>query len=780
MIGLLSQRWTRRVLVLLLLGSMPLAEGNAEISALEARRAIALGIRYLKDAQLSNGSWPNGFGFDGGVTAICTLSLLNAGVSQQDPAIKRAMGYLRKFPPRRTYVVALQTMVFCYVKDEEDTERIKQNVDWLVQTQLKDGTWSYMDNQAERGDHSNSQFALLALHEAERYSPEFNIPDEVFVRAQEAWQAVQNSDGSWGYHRQDRTASGSMTAAGISSLLISDTERQIRSLLTKGGLSCCEPSRPNPSLERGLQWLEKRFSVSKNPGSNSPLYLWYYYYLYGLERAARLTGKRFLDDHDWYREGTEALVNLQRKPGDWKISSTESRLSWTGSREVCAALALLFLAKGRRPVLMAKLQHSQGDDWNRHPTAVAEITYTIESAWKRQLTWQTIELRSTALPVVKDIPILFLSGRDAPQLTNDEVELLRKYLEQGGFLFAERNCESTLFEAGIHRLVRRMFPNSSVELEPLPPEHPVWRQEKLINARYFGTLHGLNVGCRTAMIYSDWDLTCRWQYGHPRLFKRLNPVLQQEVENAQAIGQNIFSYVTDRELKYKYEFFQEEQPPLEVDRAVFRIAMIEQRGSLNSTPAAIPNLQRMLNRFKGMEVGFAPRQFSLANEGIFDFPVLYMHGRESFSLTSRDRQQLKLYLERGGVLVADSICGSQEFAEAFRSEINQLFPEKVLEPIPVGHELFTRKFGGYELQHVKLRTRRPTANGSLATLEEERTSPKMEGLPLGNRYAVIFSPFDISCALQDTNANDCEGYDRDDALRLGMNAILYALQQPGP
>ncbi len=34
--------------------------------------------------------------------------------------------------------------------------------------------------------------------------------------------------------------------------------------------------------------------------------IWHYYYLYGLERAGVIVGKRFLGDHDWYQEGARA------------------------------------------------------------------------------------------------------------------------------------------------------------------------------------------------------------------------------------------------------------------------------------------------------------------------------------------------------------------------------------------------------------------------------------------------------------------------------------------
>ena len=43
--------------------------------------------------------------------------------------------------------------------------------------------------------------------------------------------------------------------------------------------------------------------------------------------------------------------------------------------------------------------------------------------------------------------------------------------------------------------------------------------------------------------------------------------------------------------------------------------------------------------------------------------------------------------------------------------------------------------------------------------------------------AVIFSPYDISCALEAGVSMECKGYVREDAAKLGINVLLYALQQ---
>ena len=55
--------------------------------------------------------------------------------------------------------------------------------------------------------------------------------------------------------------------------------------------------------------------------------------------------------------------------------------------------------------------------------------------------------------------------------------------------------------------------------------------------------------------------------------------------------------------------------------------------------------------------------------------------------------------------------------------------------------------------------------------------PKLEGIRIGDRWAVIFSPYDLSCALEKQNSMECTGYSRQDAEKIALNVVLYSLNQ---
>ena len=55
------------------------------------------------------------------------------------------------------------------------------------------------------------------------------------------------------------------------------------------------------------------------------------------------------------------------------------------------------------------------------------------------------------------------------------------------------------------------------------------------------------------------------------------------------------------------------------------------------------------------------------SENLFEYPLLFTHGRRSFRWNAAERKALADYIANGGFLFADAICASPEFATSFRS-----------------------------------------------------------------------------------------------------------------
>jgi hypothetical protein len=178
-----------------------------------------------------------------------------------------------------------------------------------------------------------------------------------------------------------------------------------------------------------------------------------------------------------------------------------------------------------------------------------------------------------------------------------------------------------------------------------------------------------------------------------------------------------------------------------------------------------------------MRINVENRLLSATDDDLYEYPILFMHGRRSFRLSPAERKALATYVERGGVIFADAICASPEFASAFRREIGAIFPGESMSRIQTDHPLFSREFRGFDLSAVSLRDPQIRSDDDPLEAKITRITPFLEGLERDNRLAVIFSPYDISCAMENGASLECKGYTRQDAAKLALNVILFALQQ---
>ena len=768
---------------------------RAEVTAEQVRKAIDRGAHYLLGQQRNDGSWPDMIGQSGGVSALCTLALLNAGVEPDDENMQKALNHLRKIKPQWTYVVSLQTMVFARAEPEKDRVLIGRNVKWLENTQILEGpykgAWTYPG--VGGGDNSNSQFALLALHEAERIG--VSASDRTWLLAKNYWEKCQNKDGSWGYKLEPGSANGtgSMTCAGITSLAIAADKVQLSDARAAGDrIECCVARGAGDAnrIEQAMRWLDQHYSLDRNPGTNNSA--WLLYYFYGLERAGRLTARRLIGQHDWYREGADRLIGMQA--GQQGLSDF-----WTGAGVgesnplIGTSFALLFLSKGRWPVLVGKLQHDGGDDWNRHRSDLGNLTRYVESHWKRDLTWQVVDLRLASVEDLTQTPVLYLCGSqspltDEPARRKDLVQKLRAYLDRGGFLMAEADCGGKGFDRGFRDLMEEVFPEPEYKLRLLEAEHPIWYAEEKIDPQQLRPIWGIEFGCRTSVVYVPPDppqdprpsLSCLWELSRPGRGAKLSPVVQAQVDAAMSLGINVLAYATNRELKTKEDFFRPtttRRPGDQVERGRLYVAKLRHPGGCNAAPQALVNLMDAVGRELKVRTHVREELLDITDESLFDYHLVFMHGRTAFRLTEVEQKRLRQYIERGGMLMADSICASRAFSESFRREMSAVFPNRKLERIPTDDPLLSTTYGGSDLRIVSRRDPEATARGGPWEAAIHKVPPDLEGIKLGDRWGVIFSQYDLSCALEKRDSLECRGYTREDAARIGLNVVLYSLQQ---
>ncbi|HLA85026.1 MAG TPA: DUF4159 domain-containing protein [Thermoguttaceae bacterium] len=147
----------------------------------------------------------------------------------------------------------------------------------------------------------------------------------------------------------------------------------------------------------------------------------------------------------------------------------------------------------------------------------------------------------------------------------------------------------------------------------------------------------------------------------------------------------------------------------------------------------------------------------LGSDDIFEFPLLIMTGEGSFTLSDRERDNLRRYVERGGLLLASAGCSSTEWDRSFRREMVKIFPDHRPTSIPINHPMFHTV---YEIKQV--------------TASHGKPRPLL-GVSIGGRLGVVYSPDGLNDTSHAQGCCCCGGNEIRDAERINVNVLAYAL-----
>lgn len=184
----------------------------------------------------------------------------------------------------------------------------------------------------------------------------------------------------------------------------------------------------------------------------------------------------------------------------------------------------------------------------------------------------------------------------------------------------------------------------------------------------------------------------------------------------------------------------------------------------NTDPNDMNNLLKWMQAEMDVNFSWEVKPLSDVNLEGETAPVLYRTGHLPFSFSESERQRLRQYVMRGGLIIFDTCWGMEGFAESVRREMAEIFPEHPLKPLALDHPVYHAYY-----QDAGMVQFTPFSGGHTAPAE-------LEGIEIGCRLGVIFSPHDLSCGW-DMHTNKIEGgswIETQDALRLGANIISYA------
>jgi len=691
----------------------------------------------------------------GGYTAIATYALLAAGESPQDPRIKQACEYLYTVDMTGIYALGLRTQVWNLIQQTPQVKAaIKHDATLLydcAKNNSPKGVYHYTT--AQKGyDHSCSQYGVLGAWACAQQG--FEMPTDYWAWVDKAWKQQQRHDGGWAYSdseaAEERGSTPSMTAAGVATLFIT------QDYLNQGRGADCRGNLSDPAIDKGLAWMSKHEKAIRN---GNP------YTLYGIERIGVASGLKYFGTMDWYRDGADAFVRRQAKDGNWGDVPNTS-------------FGILFLVRGRAPVVMNKLEYeidTAGDKatpahWNQRHRDAARLVKWMSKENERYLNWQIVNLK-VPIEDLHDSPILYLAGDQLLNFSKDEMAKLQQFVEQGGMILGNADCNSNVFATSFRKLGTKLFP--SYEFRDLPADHPIYTLEQFPRAKWRSKpqVLGLSNGARELMILIP--------NGDPSKFWQMEVVGGRE--EFWQLPDDIFLYSIDKQnLRTKGDTYVVKLNSAKATHSI-KVARLKYPGNWDPEPAGWRRLAAVMHNTAGTDLDVQTVELGSGKLTPAAFKVAHLTGTTPLKLTDAMRDELRKFVLGGGTVVLDACGGAAEFTPSAEAEVaafapagsvaSDARPDAKFPVLPMDHAVYAA--GPAKLTDFNYRGFAKRTVGSLK-------APRVRGVTFGGRVAIFLSAEDLSVGLVGQPVDGIYGYEPDTASAIMEHILLYVSPAPKP
>ncbi len=705
----------------------------------------------------------------GGETAIVVEALLDVEqslrlpeISQFTPAMQKPIKFLASLRPDSTYVASFQANAMTLLPNKPAyRQALLRDFRYLLNTIHRDGAYSYLNppssppNPILPGDWDNSNTQYGVLGEWACAHQGLEVPIAYWRLAGEHWRDTQYTDGCWVYggfigihppnastgpevagrhHLYSPEIAATFTPAGVASLLICDEFTNLR-----------PTNHPviDPSVRSGLQWINSHFS--ENISSMSV------YSMYGYERVALASGLQQFGGVDWYRSLAGRLLQMRNQyGGHWRQDY------WRGSSDaVGTAYALLVLDRGLNPVIMSKLQYTKNyfGPWNARPRDAANFVSWVTRTYESPVNWQVVSV-DAPMPQWLNAPILLITGDRDPKFTKSQIAQLREYVDLGGLVFCSGNEGSIAFKRAMLKYGQEVVHNQ-YEPHVLSNKNYIYTMQPWYHPVSYGQYTGISNGVRDLWVVSNQDISAQWQ---ARRFSN---------RDAFEVPANLYLYAIGNGTpanRLESPYVPEPKGPFANN---ITVSQLKYQGNWNPEPLAWMRMGRIAGNKLNLGVTFAGNDSKPGSSAGASLKLLT--GTASFKLTPAQVAALRGYLAQGGMLFADAAGGSLAFGDGMHNLIQQLYPHATLESIPLTDPLITGSFaGGVPINKVQYRKFFVTRYGL-------KNAPRLLGVKQGNRWVIVFSPWDVTSGLLGTNTWGIAGYAPQSAQAIAGNIMLYAI-----
>jgi squalene-hopene/tetraprenyl-beta-curcumene cyclase len=369
-------RWSLLTVVLLGLGVVPWDTGRAaEPTRAEWDRIIDKGIDYLKNSQAADGTWSKSLP---GVTGVALTGLLQTGkVSPGDPVADRALRHIESLIDPKTghiagkqdvhlqnYITSINVMALTAANRESykpvigDAVKFLKKLQWDEEEGKGPGDDFYGGagyDSKSRPDLSNTQFFLEALREAGVAKDDPALQKAmIFVSRCQNLKGEDNRELKWAGKVNDGSFIYSPAAGGQTKVVDSplpDGSLPGYGSMTYAGVKSliyCGVSKDDPRIKKAYEWIQKHYTVDRNPGMPEVRSQWgLYYYYHAMAKCLDVLGVDEVVDsdghkHNWRADLIEALAKRQRPDGSW---ANEHEPHWReGDPNLVTGYALMALS----------------------------------------------------------------------------------------------------------------------------------------------------------------------------------------------------------------------------------------------------------------------------------------------------------------------------------------------------------------------------------------------------------------------------------------------------
>jgi hypothetical protein len=749
----------------------------------EIDRAIKRTVEYFYSKQNAEGTWENSptgpdRGADrhdisggqwGGETALITYALLAAGESPNDPRLKKAIDFLRQADDMKGfYAIGMRAQIWNYLPPNKENQEAWRRDFRLLRAGVgqerhgsRRGLYDYLINNDSRVDLSVSQYGVLGMWAMAQVADtiQSDVSSEIreyltatrgnyWKEVEDAWKKYQDpASGGWAY--SGRPTDGhpfaeSITTAGVASLFITQDY-----LHADEGIDC-RGNAKNEAIEKGIKFISDRYDGIAGLNVKWPLYT-----LYGVERIGVASGLKYFNNVDWFARGAETLVRRQNKDGSFPGSDK--------SVEVSSAFALLFLSRGREPVMMNKLSYTRGEGakktegfWNQRPRDAANIARFTGKQIERFLNWQIINLDVGTVRDFHDAPLLYIAGSTALTFDKDELAKLKQYVEEGGILVFNADCKNRAFSQSVEKIIPPLFGDS--EFTQLTNTHPI-----LNNQIFKGTSWGtggprvkvLSNGVRVQAVLLDDDLARAWQLRDTG----------RGAANHQFMV-NLFQYAIDKDkLYYKGDSYVVYPDPKITPTRTIKLARLAYGQNSDPEPGGWRRMAAILRNKHKVDLQVAT--VKLDSPDLLNYKVAHLTGTFKVEFKPAEIENLKKFLAAGGTLLIDSAGGSGDFNISMEVQLPKIIAgvkEGTGELLPDSHPLFT--VAGQKMPEIRYR--------SFASTRIRNNRHNLRGTKLGNRVAIVYSGEDLTAGIVGNQVDGIFGYTPATATELMTRMVLWA------